>query len=101
VTKAVHIFVSGAVQGVGYRQACRHTARSLDLVGWVRNHSDGRVEVFAQGLDVGIDRLLDWLWAGPPAARVVGVESDMVAPDLTLTDFFIQPNPAQRGPWAH
>lgn len=93
--KAVHVHVSGRVQGVGYRQGCRQVARSLDLVGWVRNLRDGRVELFAQGSDEGIDRLLDWIWAGPSAARVMGVESDVVAPDTTLTDFFIQPNPSR------
>lgn len=91
--KAVHVLVVGYVQGVGYRQGCRSTARSLDLVGWVRNLSDGRVEVFAQGANEAVDRLLDWVWAGPSGARVTGVESDVVAPDITLTDFFIQPGP--------
>jgi acylphosphatase len=90
--KAVHVLVSGQVQGVGYRQGCRGTARKLDLVGWVRNLPDGRVEVFAQGGEAGIDRLLEWMWTGPSGARVVGVESDVVATDVTLTDFFIQPN---------
>ena len=93
MTKAVHVLVSGHVQGVGYRQGCRQTARSLGLVGWIRNLADGRVEVFAQGSDEGVDRLLDWIWAGPTTARVSGVETDVVAPDITLTDFFIQANP--------
>lgn len=92
MTKAVHVVVSGQVQGVGYRQGCRSVARSLGLVGWVRNLADGRVELFAQGPENGIDRLVDWVWAGPSAARVSGVESDVVAPDNTLTDFFIQPS---------
>ena len=91
--KAVHVLVSGNVQGVGYRQSCRQMARALDLVGWVRNMSDGRVEIFAQGPDEGVNEILDWVWAGPATARVVGVESDVVAPDATLTDFFIQSNP--------
>lgn len=91
-TKAVHIFVSGHVQGVGYRQGCRSTARQLGLVGWVRNLPDGRVEAFAQGAADDVDRLLEWLWIGPSSARVVGVESDVVAGDPTITDFFIQPN---------
>jgi acylphosphatase len=89
--------VSGMVQGIGYRQGCRHTARSLDLVGWVRNLDDGRVEVFAQGSEQAVDRLLEWAWVGPSMARVTGVESDVVATDVTLSDFFIQPNPARRG----
>lgn len=96
MTKAVHVLVSGQVQGVGYRQGCRRVARSLDLVGWVRNLSDGRVELFAQGPDDAVDRLLDWVWAGPSNARINGVETDVVATDRTLTDFFIQPNPARR-----
>lgn len=97
MTKAVHVFVSGHVQGVGYRQGCRQSARSAGLVGWVRNLQDGRVELFAQGSAEGLDRLLDWVWAGPSTARVVGVETDVVAPDVTLTDFFIQPNPVALG----
>ena len=95
MSKAVHVLVSGQVQGVGYRQGCRQTARSLGLVGWVRNLADGRVEVFAQGADEGIDRLLDWVWSGPSSAWVTGVESDVVAEDRTLTDFFIQPGPSR------
>lgn len=93
MTKAVHVVVSGRVQGVGFRQGCRQAARSLDLVGWVRNLADGRVELFAQGPDQRVDRLLDWVWAGPSGARVTGVESDVVATDVTLTDFFIHANP--------
>jgi acylphosphatase len=86
------------VQGVGYRQACRQRARALDLVGWVRNLPDHRVEVFAQGHGENVDRLLDWLWIGPSGSRVVGVESDVVAPNATLTDFFIQPSPRGQDP---
>lgn len=91
--KAIHAYVSGRVQGVNYRQACRQTARSLGLYGWVRNLADGRVEVWAQGDADACDRLVDWLWTGPPASSVTGVESDPAAPDRTLRDFFIQPSP--------
>lgn len=94
--KAVHLRVTGLVQGVGYRQTCRMVARSLDLVGWVRNLSDGSVEVFAQGSDRSLDGLLEWAWHGPSPSLVSGVESDVVAIDQTLTDFFIQPNPSHR-----
>lgn len=94
--KAVHIGVTGQVQGVGYRQACRRMARSLNLVGWVRNLTDGSVEVFAQGDEADVDVLVAWAWEGPSLARVTGVESDVTAVDGTLTDFFIQPNRARR-----
>lgn len=96
MTRAVRLLVTGRVQAVGYRQTCRSVARSLDLVGWVRNLDDGRVEIFAQGGEERVDRLVDWAWAGPSVAVVTGVETETVAVDSTLTDFFIQPNPAPR-----
>lgn len=91
--KAIHAHVSGQVQGVTYRQSCRQVARGLGLVGWVRNLADGRVEVWAQGEADACDRLVEWLWSGPRGASVRGVEADTVAPDSTLRDFFIYPNP--------
>ena len=91
--KAVRAHVSGQVQQVGYRQSCRQMARSMGLVGWVRNVADGRVEVFAQGPADDVDRLVSWLWSGPSMSVVTGVESDAVAADMTLRDFFIYPNP--------
>ncbi|VAX36321.1 Acylphosphate phosphohydrolase, putative [hydrothermal vent metagenome] len=44
-----HIFYSGLVQGVGFRHTVNHLAEALDLTGWVRNLSDGRVEVLVEG----------------------------------------------------
>lgn len=87
--RAVHAFVSGDVQGVYFRQGTRHKARALGLIGWVRNLSDGRVELWAQGPEEGIGPFLDWLWEGPPEARVTGVESSDVAPDPRHQDFVI------------
>jgi acylphosphatase len=55
------------------------------------------VEVFAQGETDNIDGLIHWLWRGPALAVVTGVESDVVAPDNTLRDFFIHPNPMKSG----
>ena len=95
--RAVHAWVSGRVQEVGYRQSCRSVARSLDLAGWVRNLPDGRVELFAQGETDALDRLITWAWAGPSMSVVIGVESETTQPDVTLTDFFIHPNPAITG----
>lgn len=93
--RTVRAVVTGRVQQVGYRQSCRQTARSLGLVGWVRNLGDGTVEVMAQGADEDVDSLVSWLWSGPSGAVVIGVESDNVAPDRTLKDFFIYPNPGK------
>ena len=87
--KAAHVFVSGDVQGVFFRQSTRRRARSAGLDGWVRNLPDGRVEVWVQGEEGAVNQMVDWLWVGPPAATVTGVESDTVAPDRNLQDFLV------------
>jgi acylphosphatase len=88
-TIANRALVSGRVQGVTFRQSCRQEARRLGLVGWVRNRTDGVVEVFVQGPSDRVERLIEWLWHGPPHARVTGVESDVVALDANIQDFLI------------
>jgi acylphosphatase len=44
----VHVFISGFVQGVGFRRFVRHHALELGLTGWVKNLSDNRVETVFQ-----------------------------------------------------
>ncbi len=47
--KCIHVFFSGAVQGVGFRFTTRMLANRYKIKGWVRNTPDGKVEVWAQG----------------------------------------------------
>jgi acylphosphatase len=68
--EAFFALVRGRVQGVGFRYSCYHEARRLGLCGWTRNTFDGDVEVYAEGSREKLDRLLEWLRRGPPAARV-------------------------------
>ena len=88
-------YVRGRVQGVGFRYFVRTAAQRHGLCGYAQNLADGRVEVLAQGESDSIDHLVTWLWAGPSHAIVTGVESDVVAADRTLKDFFIHPNPSK------
>jgi acylphosphatase len=67
-------WVSGRVQGVFYRASTAERARALGLTGYAKNLSDGRVEVLACGAEPGVRQLCEWLWQGPPAAKVTGVE---------------------------
>lgn len=66
--------VSGRVQGVYYRASTRQQAALLGLHGYARNLDDGRVEIIVVGAESAIQQLVDWLWKGPPAARVDDVE---------------------------
>ena len=56
--RRVTVFYSGRVQGVGFRFTTQQIARNLAVTGFVRNLSDGRVEMVAEGASDEIDRLL-------------------------------------------
>lgn len=60
----VHVIVYGRVQGVGFRATVRNYARQNNLKGVVRNMSDGSVEIYAQGIQEEIDKLLTYLKHG-------------------------------------
>lgn len=65
--------VSGRVQGVYYRASARERARGAQLTGHARNLPDGCVEVLACGDEGAVLRFIEWLWEGPPAAKVLDV----------------------------
>ena len=70
VLKRIHIFVTGRVQGVFFRQSTRVIAIKNNVNGWVRNLDDGRVEIIAEGEIQNIDALVDWCKTGPANSRV-------------------------------
>ena len=49
IQKRIHIFVTGRVQGVFFRQSTRVMAIKNNVNGWIRNLDDGRVEIVAEG----------------------------------------------------
>jgi len=59
--KRYHLFYSGSVQGVGFRYTARSLAQKNNLVGWVRNLSDGRVELQVQGAPEDLEAYLESL----------------------------------------
>ncbi|HHJ14949.1 MAG TPA: acylphosphatase [Gammaproteobacteria bacterium] len=62
--------VQGRVQGVFFRASTREQAHRLGITGHAINLADGSVEVVAYGPPAALAALRDWLWQGPPAARV-------------------------------
>ena len=68
--KQIHIFVTGRVQGVFFRQSTRVMAIKNNVNGWVHNLDDGRVEIVAQGETNNVDNLADWCKTGPANSRV-------------------------------
>ncbi|HTR73084.1 MAG TPA: DNA polymerase ligase N-terminal domain-containing protein [Solirubrobacteraceae bacterium] len=72
--RAIRVTVSGAVQGVGFRDATRRRARELDVAGWARNTDDGTVAVHAEGSPDAVEALLAFLRSGPRGARVRAVD---------------------------
>ena len=68
--------VRGRVHGVFFRAFVETRAEELKLTGYVRNRPDGTVEVRVEGERPKLEKLVEYLKAGPPAARV---EEVMVA----------------------
>lgn len=77
---ARHYTISGEVQGVGYRFFAQRIAARHQVMGYVRNLADGRVEVHAEGTPEGIEGFKHDLAAGPQYARVEQVEELSVEP---------------------
>jgi acylphosphatase len=70
----LHVVVRGRVQGVGFRWFVRQQARALGVRGWVRNRTDGSVEVEAEGEAAALRELRASLARGPSGAYVASVD---------------------------
>jgi acylphosphatase len=83
--------VSGRVQGVGFRNYVEHVAEKLDVHGYVRNRSDGCVEVYAIAAPDRLKQLRAALEKGPLMSRVTNVTEDPDRVDETyLGNFTIE-----------
>ncbi|MFP4322418.1 MAG: acylphosphatase [Anaerolineales bacterium] len=87
MTKQLHAYIHGTVQGVNFRATTRSQANALALSGYVKNLPDGRVEVLAEGAEDKLNKLLDFLREGPPAARVTAVKTEWNNPSHDYQGF--------------
>lgn len=75
-----HVFISGKVQGVGYRYSTVQQAKQLGVRGWVRNLPDRRVEAVFEGNQAIVEEMIRWCRKGPSGAvvREVKVEYEVL-----------------------
>lgn len=71
--RATAIF-HGRVQGVYFRAHCEEKARSLGLIGYVRNVPGGSVEAVFEGERALVEECIEWNRSSQPAARVTSVD---------------------------
>ena len=74
----IRAVVEGRVQGVGFRWFVRQEARRLGVAGWVRNLTDGSVELTVAGEATAVRRLIDHVRVGPDTAQVTAVRTEDV-----------------------
>jgi acylphosphatase len=75
-----HVFVSGDVQGVFFRDSCKRISEEAGVAGWARNNPDGRVEVVLEGDPSAVQRVMDWCRTGPDMASVDSVDVEEEEP---------------------
>jgi acylphosphatase len=74
--KAKRYYVSGIVQGVGFRYYAQRMATRMGISGYTRNLYDGRVEVYAIGPAESLAALRAALERGPQSASVSRVAEE-------------------------
>jgi acylphosphatase len=79
IARKVRVF--GRVQGVFFRQGAVNQARTLGIVGWVRNAADGSVEAYLKGDEAAVEQMTGWMRHGPSHARVDDVAVEEAEPE--------------------
>ncbi|MBL8181918.1 MAG: acylphosphatase [Blastocatellia bacterium] len=87
---ARHLFISGMVQGVGFRFFAQRSAARHQVKGYVRNLDDGRVESWAEGNATSVIAFRDDMTAGPNFSQVESIEELVVEPTGLYSSFRIE-----------
>jgi len=89
VNVRAHVYISGRVQGVVFRESARREADAHCVSGWVRNLPDGRVEAVFEGEEADVHTLIRWCHNGPSRARVDHVQVEWEPHTSEFEDFQI------------
>ncbi len=84
------MIVTGRVQGVNYRGSTRVKAMSLGIVGWVRNKTDGSVEILAEGDKFSMSAFIAWCERGPSWASVEELKATDETPKGEFAGFAVR-----------
>jgi acylphosphatase len=76
MVRSIKGFVSGRVQGVGFRYFVMRHAQAENICGYVRNLDDGRVEFFLQGAADSVTKVVGQIRQGPDYAQVSELQLD-------------------------
>ena len=87
---ARRFFISGEVQGVGFRYFAQRSAARHQVRGYVRNLDDGRVEALVQGSEAAVKGFHLDIAAGPASSRVTHVEELVIEPTRHYSTFRIE-----------
>ncbi len=83
------MYISGFVQGVGFRWYARDIAKQLGIKGCVKNLLDGRVEIFAEGQENSLETLIAELKKGELGENISNIETIKEPSTQEFTDFKI------------
>ena len=83
----LHIIVSGLVQGVGFRYFTKAAADRDGITGWVRNNSNGTVELIAQGTVEALKAFVTEIKKGPRFSKVTDMKITETTKDQDYTTF--------------
>jgi acylphosphatase len=84
---ARRFYVSGRVQGVGFRYYVQDVAQREGVSGYVRNLPDGRVEAHVEGDLEAVTRVERAIRVGPSGSRVDHVDADVLTPGGAFKSF--------------
>lgn len=84
------IYVSGYVQGIGFRSFTKKRATEISLSGFARNLPDGRVEIIVEGDESKINQFVERLKEGPWGSRVEKTEIRWEKPTTEFRGFEIK-----------
>jgi len=75
---AIHFIVFGHVQGVGFRSWTASLAKHFNVKGWVRNNSDGSVELVAEGNTDDLNQFSEHLKSGNSYSEVEQITQNQI-----------------------